>query len=111
MDCSLSERLSSIAQFSNQSVRKIERIEILQVFDTLPYADLVERQFQFMSDRHRDAALCSAIELGDDDAIEVERLVELTCLLKAVLPRGRIDDEHGIDPVAPSDGAPLRPLW
>ena len=29
MDCSLSERLSSIAQFSNQSVRKIERIEIL----------------------------------------------------------------------------------
>ena len=50
-----------------------------------------------MSDRHRDATLCSAIELGDDDAIEVECLVELTCLLKAVLPRGRIDDEHGID--------------
>ena len=58
-----------------------------------------------MSDRHRDATLCSAIELGDDDAIEVECLVELTCLLKAVLPRGRIDD------AAPNDGAPLQPLW
>ena len=50
-----------------------------------------------MAHGKRDAALCRAVELGDDDAVERKRVVELARLLQAVLAGRRIDDEHGVD--------------
>ena len=49
-----------------------------------------------MAHRYGNAALGRAIELGHDDAIQVERLIEFACLLQAVLARRGIDDENGL---------------
>ena len=43
-----------------------------------------------------DAALGGAVELRDDDAIQIERAVELARLRKAVLAGGGVGDQHGV---------------
>ena len=50
-----------------------------------------------MADGKRDAALGRAVELRDDERVQLELAVELARLLKAVLTGGGVDDEYGVD--------------
>ena len=50
-----------------------------------------------MAHGHGDTALRGSVELGHDDAVQIERLVELASLLQAVLTRRGIDHQHGLD--------------
>ncbi len=68
-------------------------VEIVQIFQALADADLVDGQSKFMAHRNRDATLGGAIEFSDDQAIKSKSLVELARLLKAVLAGGRIDHQ------------------
>ena len=65
-------------------------VEGAQVVDALADADVADRQLQPFGDGEQDAALGGAVELGDDDAGEAHRLVELHGLVEGVLPRGAV---------------------
>ena len=81
---------------------ELERVEFLQVLDALAHADPVDGQAQVVGDVDSDASLGRAVELGHDHAVEVEGIVELLCLCKAVLAGGRVDHEdHGHGQVLP----------
>ena len=51
-------------------------IETLQVLDLLTDTDTVNRQFELLGHRQRDTALGRAVELGHDDTVQTESLVE-----------------------------------
>src|SRR6476659_3900066 len=69
-----------------------------EVVGSLAEADELDRDAELALDRHDDAALGRAVELGQHDAGDVDRLGEDLGLLQAVLPGGGVEDEqHLVD--------------
>ena len=63
-----------------------------------PRPDELDGHAELALHRDDDAALGGAVELGQDDARDVDRLGEDLGLLQAVLARGGIEDEqHLVD--------------
>ncbi len=50
-----------------------------------------------MTNSKGNTTLCRAVKLGNNERIQVKRLVEFFCLLKAILPGGGINNQDGID--------------
>ena len=67
------------------------RIERTQILQRLADPDQLDRDAELVGDRERDAALVGAVELGEDDARDVDGLAEQLRLTKAVLARGGVD--------------------
>ena len=55
------------------------RVERAQVLEPLPDADQLHRDAEVGGDRQRDAALGGAVELGQDDAVDLDRFGEDSC--------------------------------
>src|SRR6202011_1757867 len=72
-------------------LRGIERRERI-----LPFAqsDVLHRHDELIDDPHEHTAFRRRVELGDDDARELRRLVEQLRLRERVLPRRTVDDEQ-----------------
>ena len=87
----------AIVEIADEGGGEVGRIEIAQIVDALAHADLDDGQLQLVRDGERDAAFRRAVELGDDERVQIERAVELACLLQAVLAGRRVDDEHRVD--------------
>src|SRR6476469_4638653 len=69
-----------------------------EVVGALAEADELDRHTELALDRDDDAALGGAVELGQDDARDVDRLGEDLGLLETVLPGRRVEDEeHLVD--------------
>ena len=73
------------------------RIKGLQVLYALAHAHAQDGKPQLVAYRNGDTALCGTVQLSHDHAVKAKRLVELACLLQAVLPGRRIYDEHDLD--------------
>src|SRR3954451_8077524 len=71
---------------AEQRVRKLLGAEGLQILDLLAHADEVNRNRPLPRDCRENAALRRAVELGDDEAGEAERVVESLDLCERVLP-------------------------
>ena len=65
-----------------------------QVMNALTRSDEAHRQAEFTIDGEYHAAFCRAIELGQDDATRVDRLLELGRLNECILAGGRIEDKE-----------------
>ena len=72
--------LRPLVELADQRTSEIVRVEVAQVVQPFAHADLEHGQPQLMGHGQRDAALGGAVELRDDDAVQIERAVEL-CLL------------------------------
>src|SRR5207247_2364012 len=79
-------RLATEEKLTNQRLGEIARDERAQVVDVFAYADEQKRNGPLPRDRANHPALGGAIELGDDEAGEAERVVEGLDLRERVLP-------------------------
>ncbi|CAM2148209.1 hypothetical protein PT2222_10431 [Paraburkholderia tropica] len=79
---------------AEQCVRKFFGHERLQILDLLAHADEVHRNRALARDRGENAALRGAVELGDDQAGETERVIERLHLRECILARVRVDHEQ-----------------
>ena len=67
----------TLVEIPHKSACKVVRIEVLQVVHALTHANLQHRKLKLVAHGKRDAALRRTVELGDDDAVEGKRVVEL----------------------------------
>ena len=74
-----------------ERAREVLRVERPQVLELLADPDQLDRDPELVGDRQRDAALGRAVELGEDDAGDVDGLAEQLGLADAVLARGGVD--------------------
>jgi hypothetical protein len=65
-----------------------------EVLGALADADVADRELLLRADAEDDAALGGAVELGQHDAGEGQRLLEHRGLLRRVLAVGRVEDEQ-----------------
>src|SRR5699024_2004440 len=77
----------------NERVDEVFRVEWDEVVDLLAYADVEDGKFEFHGYGYDHAALCRAVELGEDDAVEVDGFREYLRLGDSVLSRGRVEHE------------------
>src|SRR3954471_4269811 len=96
-------RYSTVTKRANRSLPSTEkrldelvRIERLQVRDLLTDPDIADGDLQLVADPDDDAALRRAVELGEDESGDAQRLVELSRLRDRVLARRRVDDEQDL---------------
>src|SRR4051812_48315683 len=89
-----SRRIRGINRLTDQRPREVLRVERAEVVELLADADELDRQAELVRDRDRNAALCAAVELRQDDAGDARRFLEQPGLLQAVLARRRVDDEQ-----------------
>src|SRR3954447_15680560 len=75
-----------------QRLGEVVGVERPQVLERLADPDQLDRDAELVGDRQRDPALGGPVELGQDDAGDVDRLPEQLRLAQAVLPRGGV---HG----------------
>ena len=87
-------RLFPLVEIAHKGAREAVRVEIAQIFQAFADADFEHGKIQLVAHGQRNAAFGSAVELGDDDAVQAQGAVELARLRKAVLAAGRIDYEH-----------------
>src|SRR6266849_6147702 len=88
-------RLLRLRLLPEQGVHEGLRVEDLEVVDLLADPDQLDRYPQLLVDPDRDAALGGAVELGQHEAGEPDRLVEHARLLEPVLARGRFQHHEG----------------
>ena len=77
-----------------QRFHEAPAVEELQVVDLFADADVFDRQVQFAGDREHDTAFGGAVELGHDEAGDVDELRELAGLLHGVLAGGAVEHEQ-----------------
>src|ERR1700761_2206265 len=68
---------------------EVPGVERTQILELLADADQLDRDAELGRDRQRDPALGGAVELGEHDPGDVDRLRERLGLAQAVLPGGR----------------------
>ena len=78
----------------DQRPREVGRVERPQVVELLADPDQLDRDAQLVGDRERDPALGGAVELGQDEAADRDRLGEQAGLAKTVLAGGRVHREQ-----------------
>src|SRR5688572_9133301 len=69
------------------------RVERLEVVHPLPRAHPLHRQSHLLLERDHDPAARRAVELGEQDAGEADRLLEGAHLVERVLPDGRVEHD------------------
>src|SRR3569623_253952 len=79
-----------------QGLDEIAGIEGPQVIDAFADADETDRQLHLLGNCEDDAALGGAVELGEDEAGETYRLVELARLIERILAGAGVDHEQGL---------------
>ena len=77
-----------------QGLGKFTGIECLQVFKLLAYANKINRNGPFARYGAQYATLGGAVELGDDQAGDVDRLVERLDLRQGVLPEVGVEHQQ-----------------
>ena len=80
--------------FCKQRLDEAAAVEELEVVDLFADADVFDRQVQFAGDREHDAAFRGAVELGHDEAGDIDELRELAGLLHGVLAGGAVEHEQ-----------------
>ena len=70
------DRTAGAASSGQQRAREVVGVERAQVLELLADADQLDRDAELVGDRQRDAALGRAVELGQDDAGDADRLAE-----------------------------------
>src|SRR5262245_15889216 len=89
---------SPISTSVQQGVNELLRIEGCQVVGSLAEPDELDRYAELPLDRDHDAALRRTVQLGQDQAGDVDDLGEHAGLGQAVLAGGGVDDEqHLVD--------------
>src|SRR3569833_1855803 len=79
-----------------QGLDEIAGIERPQVVDAFADADETDRQLHLLGNCENNAALGGAVELGEDEAGETYRLVELARLIERILAGAGVDHEQGL---------------
>src|ERR1035437_2875677 len=82
---------ASVTEHAVDELHGIERREIVHPFAE---ADQLDRDAQLALYLHDDAALRGSVELGEDDAGDVDHLGERTGLDEAVLAGGGVENEQ-----------------
>jgi hypothetical protein len=80
--------------FLKQRLRELFRIERLQIVRLLAETDELDRQAEFLLDRHDHAAFARAVELGHDEAGERHGLVKFARLIQRVHAGRRVEHEQ-----------------
>src|SRR4051794_17890657 len=80
----------------DQRPRELGRVERAQVLELLARPDELDRQPEFPGDGERDATLGGAVELGQHDAADVDRLGEQARLAQPVLAGGGVDGQQDL---------------
>src|SRR5689334_13424461 len=83
-----------LALHPGDGARKIVRIEWLEIVDPFADADGINRQFEALGNRNKDAAPRGAVELGHDEARHAGDLLEDLHLVERVLPSGGVEHEN-----------------
>src|SRR5262249_32042114 len=91
-------RVSSISGTSQveQGVDELARVELPEVVDPLPHADVADGKAELGGDGDHDPPLGGAVELGEDDPGHVERLHEGPRLRETVLAGRRVECQQGL---------------
>ncbi len=79
-----------------ECVGEVGWVEGAQVLERLACSDQLHRDFQLVGYGEDDAALGGAVQLGEDDAVNLGCLGEGLCLAQAVLAGGGVDREQGL---------------
>ena len=87
------ELLGSSKSFLKQSSDKLAGVEGLQIFHIFTDADVLYRNAELFLNADDHAAFGRAVELGQNNAADVGRLLENARLLKTILAGGRVEDQ------------------
>ena len=86
------ELLGSSKSFLKQSSDKLAGVEGLQIFHIFTDADVLYRNAELFLNADDHAAFGRAVELGQNNAADVGRLLENARLLKTILAGGRVEE-------------------
>ena len=92
-DSGSDKAIREIAPSLYQCVYEILGVKGDQVVEFLAHADIEDRELEFHGDGDDHSALGGAVQLGEHDAVEVDRLGEYLRLRHTVLSRRRVEDE------------------
>src|SRR3954466_554966 len=99
---------------AHERAGEVVRVKRAEVLERLADADELDRDAQLAGDGQRDAALGRAVELGQHDAVDWDRLGEQLGLAHAVLAGGRVDRQQRlvrrVGHLLADDAADLRQL-
>ena len=100
------------AHLVEQRVDERLGVELGEILGALADADVADRQLQLARDCEDDAALRGAVELGQHDARDAERLVEQPRLLERILALARVEHQQdfvrrALDRRGPSRASPF----
>ena len=73
-----------------QCIYKLVCIKFLQIVDALAHADVFDRNIKLGLDGNGDTALCSSVQLRQNDTGDICHFRKLSCLLQRILARGTI---------------------
>ena len=73
-----------------QCIYKLVCIKFLQIVDALAHADVFDRNIKLGLDGNGDTALCSSVQLRQNDTGDICHFCKLSCLLQRILARGTV---------------------
>lgn len=68
-----------------QCIYKLVCIKFLQIVDALAHADVFDRNIKLGLDGNGDTALCSSVQLRQNDTGDICHFRKLSCLLQRIL--------------------------
>src|ERR1035438_9735177 len=88
--------LQNIKGLSKEAIDEFYPVEELQIFQLLPYPDVLNRYPELIRDPDNDAAFSRPIEFGKGYGIDFRSGRELLCLLDRILSGGSIEDQEDL---------------